>query len=80
MRYAASRYEKERRDSAYRIYVSECLRMISENSAKLTSMLGRGDVEAAYMSLKRDDILTPTKKRALREGEPTESIRRKLRG
>lgn len=34
MRYAMARYKKHRRDVAYRIYVTECLRTISENTAK----------------------------------------------
>ena len=34
MRYAIARHNTNRRDVAYRIYVSDCLRMICENTAK----------------------------------------------
>ena len=36
MRYAMARYQSQQRDLAYRIYVSDCLRIISENTAKLS--------------------------------------------
>ena len=48
MRYAIARYQSQRRDLAYRIYVTDCLRIISENTAKL----GGG----SYMSAKFSDI------------------------
>lgn len=34
MRYALARYQTSQRDLAYRIYVTDCLRTISENTAK----------------------------------------------
>lgn len=51
MRYAMARFNQHRRDLAYRIYVSECLRMISENVA---SRGGR-----SYMAVKFEDVLNP---------------------
>ena len=33
MRYATARYKTEQREAAYRFYVSECLKIISENTA-----------------------------------------------
>lgn len=33
MRYAVARYNMYQREVAYRIYVTDCLRMISENTA-----------------------------------------------
>ena len=33
MRYATARFNQCQRDMAYRIYVTDCLRMISENTA-----------------------------------------------
>lgn len=33
MRYAVARYQRDRRDMAYRIYVTDCLRMITQNTA-----------------------------------------------
>lgn len=33
LRYATARYKTEQREAAYRFYVSECLKIISENTA-----------------------------------------------
>ena len=49
MRYAIARYNQHQRDLAYRIYVTECLRMISENVASC----GGG----SYMAVKYDDVV-----------------------
>lgn len=51
MRYAMARYQSQQRDLAYRIYVTECLRMISENTAKM----GGG----SYITAKFPDIINP---------------------
>ena len=36
MRYATARFNQHRRDLAYRIYVTDCLRMTTENTAKMS--------------------------------------------
>ena len=51
MRYAVARYQSQQRDLAYRIYVSDCLRIISENTAKI----GGG----SYITAKLSDIINP---------------------
>ena len=51
MRYAIARYQSQRRDLAYRIYVTECLRMISENTAKMSN--------GSYTVAKFEDIINP---------------------
>ena len=51
MRYAMARYQSQQRDLAYRIYVSDCLRIISENTAKI----GGGSSITAKFS----DIINP---------------------
>ena len=51
MRYAIARYQSQQRDFAYRIYVTECLRIISENTAKM----GGG----SYITAKFADIINP---------------------
>ena len=51
MRYAMARYQSQQRDLAYRIYVSDCLRIISENTAKM----GGG----SYITAKFADIINP---------------------
>ena len=51
MRYAIARYQSQQRDLAYRIYVADCLRIISENTAKM----GGG----SYITAKLADIINP---------------------
>ena len=51
MRYAMARYQSQQRDLAYRIYVADCLRIISENTAKM----GGG----SYITVKLADIINP---------------------
>ena len=51
MRYAIARYQSQQRDLAYRIYVTDCLRIISENTAKV----GGG----SYITAKFFDIINP---------------------
>ncbi len=34
MRYVMARYKEQRREMAYRIYVTECLRTMTENTAR----------------------------------------------
>ena len=51
MRYAMARYKSQQRDLAYRIYVTDCLRIISENTAKI----GNG----SYITAKFPDIINP---------------------
>ena len=51
MRYAIARFNQHQRDLAYRIYVTDCLRIISENTAKM----GGG----AYITAKFADIINP---------------------
>lgn len=51
MRYAIARYNQHQRDLAYRIYVSECLRMVTENTAKMSN--------GTYTAVKFEDIINP---------------------
>ena len=51
MRYATARFNQHQRDLAYRIYVTDCLRIISENTAKM----GGG----SYITAKFADIINP---------------------
>ena len=51
MRYAVARYQSQQRDLAYRIYVAECLRMVTENTAKISN--------GSYTVAKFEDILNP---------------------
>ena len=51
MRYAIARYQSQQRDLAYRIYVTDCLRIISENTAKMSG--------GSYITAKLSDIINP---------------------
>ena len=51
MRYAMARYQSQQRDLAYRIYVTDCLRIISENTAKICG--------GSYITEKFADIINP---------------------
>ena len=51
MRYAIARYQSQQRDLAYRIYIADCLRMVTENTAKA--------VCGSYISAKFSDIINP---------------------
>ena len=51
MRYAMARYQSQQRDLAYRVYVTDCLRMVTENTAKISG--------GAYITVKLSDILNP---------------------
>ena len=54
MRYVTTRYQSQQRDLIYRIYVTDCLRMIAENTAKLS----KGSYTAAIFY----DIINPKPK------------------
>ena len=49
MRYATARFNQHQRDLAYRIYVTDCLRMVTENTAKA--------VCGSYITAKFADII-----------------------
>ena len=51
MRYATARFNQHQRDLAYRIYIADCLRILSENTAKA--------VCGSYISAKFSDIINP---------------------
>ena len=54
MRYAQARYNQHQRDLAYRIYVSEGLRILTENTAKM--------VQGTYLTVNFHDIINPKPK------------------
>ena len=51
MRYAMARYQSQQRDLAYRIYVTDCLRIISENAAKMCG--------GSYITTQLADVINP---------------------
>ena len=56
MRYAIARYQSQQRDLAYRIYVTDCLRIITENTAKTALALAGGKEEVHVMAIRFADV------------------------
>lgn len=52
MRYVIARYKAEQREMAYRIFVTDCLRITTENTADLSK-------EGSYISKRYYDIINP---------------------
>lgn len=77
MRYAVARCHQKQRDDAYRLYVAECLRILTENTSKTVAILGRGRVESVYMVGTFGE--KPKKTVGLQPGEATRRVREKLR-
>lgn len=71
MRYVMARYEVYQRELAYRIYVTDALRIISENTARFG---GGGYVKARFA-----DIVNPKPEDPRTHDEVVEHIRGKLR-
>lgn len=71
MRYVMARYEREQRELAYRIYISDALRTISENTAKF----GGG----GYMKVRFADIIMPRPEDDRTSDEIISHIKDKLR-
>ena len=53
MRYVLAQYRREQEDKAYRIYVTDALRMISENTAS--------SVGGKYITARFADVIAPPK-------------------
>ena len=54
MRYVTTRYQSQQRDLIYRIYVTNCLRIMTENTAKQAG--------GNYMTAEYEDLIKPKKK------------------
>ena len=57
MRYAITRFNQHQRDLAYRIYVTDCLRITTENTAKTVHALTDGKAEVHVMGIRFADVL-----------------------
>lgn len=56
MRYVLARFEQEQREEAYRIYISDGLRFISENTTHSAFECG-----GKYLNLRYYDLIYPAK-------------------
>lgn len=67
-----SYFHKEQKEKAYKVYVTDVLRTISENTAK--------SVGGSYVKMRYLDIIDPPKQETRTAEEIIENIRNKLRG
>ena len=71
--------EQDRKEhKAARIYISENLRIIGENMAKLVAISSGGKVDASYIDVKLADILNPKPADNRTADDIIEGIRKKL--
>ena len=75
MRYVVARFKQERKDTAYRIYLTDCLRNIGENIACVSKMSGG---EGQYISTRYAEILYPKPEETRTGAEIIADLRRKL--
>ena len=71
MRYATARFNQHQRDLAYRIYVTDCLRMATENTARFNG--------GSYKTVSFEEIIRNNKEKELKPGDAKTSICKKLR-
>lgn len=67
-----SYFHKEQKEKAYKVYVTDVLRTISENTAK--------SVGGSYVKMRYLDMIDPPKQETRTAEEIIENIRSKLRG
>lgn len=73
MRYVLARFKQEQREEAYRFYVGEGIRFISENTTHSAFDGGGG-----YLNLKLYDILYPPKQDTRTAEDIIDHIKQKL--
>ena len=71
MRYATARFNQHQRDLAYRIYVTDCLRIATENTARFNG--------GSYKTISFEEIIRIKKEKELKPCEAKASICKKLR-
>lgn len=75
--YCISLFKKEQEEKLYKNYVAECLRITTENTAKLLSAMTHSE-DCKYISISLDDILNPKPVETRTSEEVIESIGNKL--
>ena len=71
-------FKKEQEEKLYHNYVAECLRITTENTAKIASMISRDETECKYISLSFNDILNPKPVETRTSEEVIDGIQNKL--
>ena len=74
-----SLFKKEQEENAVKIYYSECLRILTENTAKIVMLESGGKVDASYLTIKLHDILHPKPIDNRTKAEIVDGIRKKLK-
>lgn len=69
MRYVKAKAHQNAEEKAYRIYATDCLRMISENTAKPSGV---------YMKARYIDIIKPKKEETRTANEIIDHIKKRL--
>ena len=73
--YVGARLSQYQREMAYRIYVTDCLKNISENAATVSKMNGG---EGRYINTRFYDVLNPKPEETRTGAEIIADLRRKL--
>ena len=74
MNYCLARYADEQKRKAYNVYVTDALKVISENTAKFAGFAGGG-----YMNVRFIDIIEPKPEETRTPDEIINHIKDKLR-
>jgi hypothetical protein len=77
--FCISLFQSEQEEKAVRIYYGECLRLLTENSAKTVMIQSGGKVEAPYVTISLQDILDPKPKEERTAEQIIEGIRQKMK-
>lgn len=75
LRYVAAHINQQERETAYRIYVTDCLRIISQSAAESAKMAGG---EGKYITARFADFLHPKPEETRTGEEIIADLRRKL--
>ena len=78
MRYAVARYNQHKRDLAYRIYVTDCLRITTENTAKTVSAWTEGRAEVYTVNKRFSELFEEESKEEKTAEDIIDGIRKKL--
>lgn len=73
-----SLFKKEQEEKLYRNYVAECLRISTENIAKITTLLTGGKEECKYVGVSFEDMINPKPIKQQTSDEIIEHISNKL--
>lgn len=62
-------FKKEQEEKAYKNYITKCLRITTENIAKLVTVESRGSIEAQYLTVDFSDVIDTEKRKEEKTGD-----------